>query len=60
MRYKRQKLCGRGTPIKPKTARRFLNRNAFKLARDRLKDNLRPTKLLKEANQALKVLRKAE
>ena len=41
----RRVIFGIGTPIKLKTARRFLNRNAFKLARLRV-DKVKKHKLL--------------
>jgi len=43
--------------MKLKTARRFLNRNAFKLARLRV-DKVKKHKLLKQEKAALKVLSK--
>jgi len=43
--------------LKTKTARRFLNRNAFKLARLRV-DKVKKHKLLTQEKKALKVLKK--
>jgi len=50
-------FCGRGTEIKLKTARRFLSRNAFKLAQLRA-DKVKKHKLFRQEAQALKILDK--
>lgn len=51
----RSVVNGRGTDIKQKTARRFLNKNAFKLARLRV-DKVKKHKLLTQEDIALKIL----